>query len=157
MVRIQGSRIFKATLAGMFALCAASPIFGETAAPATGLGQSWPNAPDVSTSPNWHVYVFQLNGVKYIQVNDLAGTVHAAVGTANGVTIVLPVGVDAQHVKTAHALPASRAMTLSNVVYRDGAMTIMAVPQSSGGTQFTMAQTCGTAYGCTGGNVVGGP
>ena len=43
--------------------------------PSSGLGQSWPNTTDVSASPHWHVYVFQRNGVRYVQINDLSGKV----------------------------------------------------------------------------------
>ncbi|HUB92304.1 MAG TPA: hypothetical protein VMA74_21450, partial [Dyella sp.] len=114
MSRIQGVR--KALLAGFVAIGLTSTAFAQTSAPATGLGQSWPNASDVSANPNWHVYVFFLHGVKYIQINDLNGTVHAAVGAANGTTIVLPVGVDAQNVTTSTT---SAASSTAQVVYQD--------------------------------------
>ena len=66
--------------------------------PATGLGQAWPNASDVSSSPRWHVYVFIKDGVRYIQVNDLNGKVRGAIATANGQFLVLPIGTDAEGV-----------------------------------------------------------
>ena len=147
MSRSQGVR--KAVLAGFVAIGLTSTAFAQTSAPATGLGQSWPNATDVSASPNWHVYVFFLQGIKYIQINDLNGTVHAAVGAANGAAIVLPVGVDAQNVTT----PAtSTASSTAQVVYQDAATTVTATPQSSGKTSFVVEnlQAACPAYGCSG-------
>lgn len=161
MSRHQGSLVRKAAFAGLTALCVTSVAFAQTAAPATGLGQSWPNAADVSVSPNWHVYVFVLNGIEYIQVNDLNGTVHAAVGTANGTSIVLPVGVDSQSVTTAAqnapAQTSSSAVSTTSsgtqTVYRDSATTVTATPQSNGTTTFTVLSTasCPTAS-CGGGS-----
>jgi hypothetical protein len=163
MSRHYGAR--KALLAGLVAVGLTSTVFAQTSTPATGLGQSWPNAVDLSASPNWHVYVFVLNGIEYVQVNDLNGTVHAAVAAANGTTIVLPVGVDAGNVTVATSSnstststsTSSTSTSTSTVVYSDAATTITATPLSSGATQFTAAQTCGTAYSCTGGNVVASP
>jgi hypothetical protein len=140
--------VCKALLAGFVAIGLTSTAFAQTSASATGLGQSWPNATDVSANPHWHVYVFVLNGVKYVQINDLNGTVHAAVGTAGGATIVLPVGVDAQNVTTPTT---SAASSTAQVVYQDAATTVTATPQSSGNTSFAVQslQSC-PAYGCSG-------
>jgi hypothetical protein len=141
-------------LAGLAAFCVSSVSFAQTAAPATGLGQAWPNAPDVSVSPNWHVYVFALGGIKYIQVNDLNGTVHAAMGTANGTSIVLPVGVDAQNVATPTQAAASTSSgaisSASQTVYQDSTTTVTATPQSSG-TRFTILNTAACPSSCSGG------
>jgi hypothetical protein len=57
-----------------------------------GLGSAQPLASDVSLSPHFHVYRFIKQGIEYLQVNDTNGTVHVAMGTANGTLIVLPVG-----------------------------------------------------------------
>lgn len=113
--------------------------------PATGLGQAWPNAVDVSASPNWHVYVFVLNGVKYIQVNDLNGNVIGAIGAAGGQFITLPVGEYSQYVSTpqqrsARTSPVQTAGS-STTVYRDNSMVITAAPQSSGVTVLSAAMT----------------
>jgi hypothetical protein len=126
MSRIQGFR--KTLLAGFIFLGLASAASAQTAAPATGLGQPWPNAADLSANPNWHVYVFVLNGVEYVQVNDLNGTVHAAVGAANGTVVVLPMGVDSQNVST------SQPTTAGIPVYSDGLILVSAVPQTNGST-----------------------
>ncbi len=108
--------------------------------PATGLGQAWPNAVDVSLSPHWHVYVFVLNGVKYVQVNDINGNVIGAVGTAGGQFITLPIGEDSQYVST----PQQRAANTSSInsaasttVYRDSSTVVTATPQSDGTTKLT--------------------
>jgi hypothetical protein len=134
------------------ALGMTSAALAQTAAPTTGLGQAWPNAIDQSTNPRWHVYVFSLNGVKYIQVNDLNGTVHAAVGTAGGTSIVLPVGVDALSVRT--GTPPSSTTTSTQTVYRDSMTTMTATPQNNGTTVFTVTSICQDPYNCGGG---GGP
>ena len=133
MQRLPGVR--KVLLAGLIAIGLSSTAFAQTSTPATGLGQSWPNAADLSASPNWHIYVFFLNGIKYIQINDLNGTVHAAVGSVSGTVMVLPMGVDAQNVQTATSSASSTATT----VYSDATTTVTATPQSNGATEFLIS------------------
>jgi hypothetical protein len=117
--------------------------------PATGLGQAWPNATDMSASPHYHAYRFVQNGVRYIQVNSLDGTVLGAVGTAGSEFIVLPIG-NASQVSTPQQ-PASAAATAaspaSEVVYRDASTLITATPQTDGTTALT-ATTASTALTC---------
>jgi hypothetical protein len=137
MGRIHGS-LRKGALAGIVALCLTSASFAQTATPTSGLGQSWPNAADQSASPQWHVYVFYLNGVEYIQVNDLNGTVHAAVGTVGSTTIVLPIGVDSQNVNTSSVTTTSSSTT---TLYSDSTTTVTATPQSNGTTAFNATPT----------------
>jgi hypothetical protein len=132
-----------ALLAALMALGVVSGAHAQTASASSGLGQAWPNAADVSANPNWHVYVFQLNGIKYVQVNDLNGAVHAAVGTVGGTAFVLPIGVDAQNVTTTPTTSSS-AVT----VYQDATTTITATPQSNGTTTMAVEDTC-TAYTCS--------
>lgn len=150
MFRTQGSLARKVALAGLFALSSTTAAFAQTAMPSSGLGQSWPNAADLSTNPHWHVYVFNLNGIKYVQVNDLNGKVHAAIGTAGGATIVLPVGVDSQTVITSQATTTASTET----VYSDSTTTVTATPQTNGTTLFSATPT--TAGDCTGYNCGGG-
>ena len=148
-MRTKAHFIRNAALSSLFALCAASTAYAQTATPSTGLGQAWPNAADQSVSPNWHVYVFVLNGVKYIQINDLNGTVHAALGVANGAAVVLPMGVDAQNVSTTTG-SSSPSSSTTQTVYNDGTTAVTATPQSDGTTQFSaMTDACPTA-GCSG-------
>lgn len=155
MSRAQQSFVRKTAFAGLSALCITSIAFAQTSTPATGLGQAWPNATDVSTNPNWHAYVFVLNGIKYIQINDLNGTVHAAVGTANGSSIVLPVGVDSQNVVTSSSTTNSSSTTSSvsstQTVYQDSATTVTATPQSNGATTFKVLSAASCPSGCSGG------
>jgi len=114
----------------------------EAEAPATGLGQAWPNAVDVSLSPHWHVYVFVLNGVKYVQVNDLSGNVIGAVGTAGGQFITLPIGEDSQYVSTPQqraAHTSSSEAAAATTIYRDSSTVVTATPQSDGATQLNVS------------------
>ncbi|HUB89772.1 MAG TPA: hypothetical protein VMA74_08580 [Dyella sp.] len=129
---------------GIFMGLSLSGLAIAAEAPATGLGQAWPNAVDVSLSPHWHVYVFVLDGVKYIQVNDINGNVVGAVGTAGGQFITLPIGEDAQYVST----PQQRAAHLSSMkaatpttVYRDSATVVTATPLNNGTTALDAAAT----------------
>ncbi len=80
----------------VLSICFASQVMGQQ----SGLGSHWPNAADVSSSPNWHVYVFSQSGVKYIQVNDLSGNVREVVANAGDQFLVLPMGADMQRATT---------------------------------------------------------
>jgi hypothetical protein len=102
--------------------------------PSTGLGQSWPNAPDVSASPAFHVFLFERAGTRYVQVNDLNGNVRAAFAYAGNDIMGLPVGVDANRLVTSNqplAQPAS-----GTLVYRDASVTVTAVPSATGSMGF---------------------
>jgi hypothetical protein len=136
---------------GMFLGLGLSGMVAAAEPPATGLGQAWPNATDVSASPNWHVYVFVLNGIKYVQVNDLNGNVIGAIGTAGGQFITLPVG-QSHYVST----PQQRATRASSVraatpttVYNDGSTAITATPQSNGMTMLSAAAICSDPVECS--------
>jgi hypothetical protein len=123
------------------------------ATPATGLGQSWPNASDVSTNPNFHVYVFAMGGVEYIQVNDLNGNVLGSVGTAGGQFITLPIGRFAQQVVTpsqpASASTSATPVATSATVYNDGTTTVTATPLSDGTMRLNAAvQPCTDPVDC---------
>jgi uncharacterized protein YjlB len=125
-------------------------------APSTGLGQAWPNAADVSLSPHYHVYLFVRNGIRYVQINDLGGTVHAAIASANGTVLVLPVGVDAAQAKSSVASTAATAET----VYQDASVTVSATQQSNGSVQVIATpkaetDTCSDPGECS--NVVSAP
>ena len=122
--------------------------------PATGLGQSWPNATDVSVSPHYHVYVFIRDGIRYIQVNDLNGTVRGAVAVADHEVLVLPVGVDAQYVTASQANTQTASATnagTSETVYNDSSTQIAAIPAPTGVVHLNVATpaTC-TGFDCTG-------
>lgn len=87
---------------GIAAACC--PSGGNTAPKAaSGLGEEYPDAADLSADPAWGVYQFERDGVTYLQVNDAAGNVRAAVGRIGETVWVLPVGTDADRVQTAPA------------------------------------------------------
>ena len=80
---------------------------------ATGLGQAAPNAIDLVADPAWQLYEFQRGGVRYLQVNDAAGKVRAAVGRIDDLIWVLPVGVDVERVSVpGDSLPLGRGALL---------------------------------------------
>jgi hypothetical protein len=123
----------------------------SAAPPQNNLGQQWPNASDVSSNPSWHVYVFQRDGVRYIQINDIAGNVHAAFGTANGQYLVLPMGLDAArvYVVAPNTLPIN-----GDVVYQDAATQVISATDGTGTSTWTLrsiqpvssnATDCGSA------------
>lgn len=126
-------RLTRAVLAVLLLAVTGSAM---AATPATGLGQAWPNATDYSTNPNFHVYVFSLGGVQYIQVNDTNGNVLGSVGTASGQFITLPIGRFAQQVATPSQAPtASTSATPTAAptsVYNDGTTAVTATPLSDG-------------------------
>lgn len=103
----------------------------------TQLGLAWPNTPDVSASPHWHVYVFELNGVRYIQINDLDGVVRGAFASENGQFLVLPMGSNSQQISTPqHSIglpPNLIGITWTEVVYQD-ANVVVSVTLSVNGT-----------------------
>ena len=126
--------------AGMSAVVVAQDVV-----PANGLGQSWPNAPDVSSSAHYHVYRFERDGITYVQINDLQGRVRAAVANAKQVAFALPIGVDAQNVAVTTA-PSSTDLT--QVVYQDDGLTVMAAPQADGSANVIAVAACDPAQ-CT--------
>jgi hypothetical protein len=141
--------VFRRTaLAGMIVLSMACTATAQTspAESITGLGESWPNATDVSANPNWHAYVFQKDGVRYIQINDRNGTVHAAFGKAGEMVFALPVGVDAQRVDVIDAL---NPQGVAETIYQDESVTIEAVLQSDGVMKIATKNGCGDPLNCT--------
>lgn len=138
------------------ALCAALAVSTSVMArqfPATGLGQSWPNASDVSSSPRWHVYVFVKDGVRYIQVNDLNGRVRSAFATANGQFLVLPIGADAEHASAGpngSALTTAITGTPGETIYRDGEVRITTNFLPNGSPMFAAdSTTCSDPVECS--------
>lgn len=123
----------------------------QTPPTAAGLGQSWPNAPDVSSSPQWHVYVFERDGVRFVQVNDLNGTVRGAFAVAGGQFLRLPIGTDSQFVSTPQQPRKTAAVTHtapSQTVYQDNVIKVLATPQSQG--RVMLDADCQDKRGCGG-------
>ena len=84
-------------------------------AASSGLGESSPDAVDLAADQAWQVYEFQRDGVRYVQVNDSAGTVRAAAGRIGGTAWVMPIGADADRV----AVPGDTMPTgVPSVLYR---------------------------------------
>lgn len=140
--------LFRAAAVAGLSLAGAFGVAMAANPPSSGLGQAWPNAADVSASPNWHAYVFTLGGVKYIQINDLNGNVIGAVGTANGQFITLPIGVGSQLVSTPQQPAASADATAAaaaapTTVYQDGATQVTATPMSNGMVRLQAVDTGG--------------
>lgn len=116
----------------------------QSSIPTAGLGQSWPNAPDVSRSPNYHVYVFIRDGIRYVQVNDLAGHILAAVASSGGTYLRLPIGLSTvtDMKVVAAASPQTRrsaATSNSDVVYQDDSLQMAVAPQTGGTPIITVA------------------
>ncbi|WP_232820882.1 hypothetical protein [Dyella sp. C11] len=134
----------RACLVGMLALASSGAALADQP-PASGLGQSWPNASDVSSNPNFHAYVFTLGGIQFVQINDTNGNVIGAVGTANGQFITLPVGRFSQLVTTPQQGPAvtpAAAAAAPTTVYQDSATTVTATALSDGTLQLKAAAAC---------------
>jgi hypothetical protein len=144
-----GSMRFKLTLwAGLCCALVSGAAFAQTSTSAlsTGLGQAWPNVADQSLSPSWHAYVFMLNGIEYVQVNDAYGNVQGAVGTVGGTRFILPIGANAKRFTTTVSSDTPRTGTM---VYQDANVTILAVPTANG---VVLETDCGSSVQCTGGH-----
>ncbi|MBB3229166.1 hypothetical protein FHW69_003820 [Luteibacter sp. Sphag1AF] len=128
---------------------AAGSAFSAAAPPSTGLGQAWPNATDVSVSPRYHVYVFERHGIRYVQVNDLNGTVRAAFGTAAGDVFALPIGMDADRLVTLSEPVAAATAATGETVYRDENTSVNATPLSDGGIRMLVVGTCDNPAQCS--------
>lgn len=135
--------LWRSALTGLIAMACSLPALADQP-PANDLGKSWPNAPDVSASPHWHVYVFVRDGVRYIQINDTNGNVRGAFATANGVYLVLPMGRDAQLVTTPQDAPATQpddASQQGETVYQDSSVQVTATPLVSGAVMLNAVAT----------------
>jgi hypothetical protein len=113
----------------------------------SGLGQSWPNAPDLSSSARYHVFVFVKDGVRFIQVNDSAGRVRGALATAGGQMLVLPIGTAAQ-VVVQNAPAADPPAASGEPVYQDDEVAITAQPQRNGTLRLLAASACKDPITC---------
>ena len=120
------------------------------AANQNGLGQSWPNAQDVSSSPRWHVYVFERNGIRYVQINDLNGNVRAAFAAQGGSFLVLPIGTDASRVATPQDPQPAPANTQGEIVYQDNDVRVQVTPQANSVmTMQAVDSTCSDPVECS--------
>lgn len=88
----------------------------------TGLGESLPKTSDLSSDPQWQVYEFERDGIRYLQINDGANTARAAIGQIGATAWVLPIGRDADHVAIQAGASAAVA---GRVVYRDETVEVI--------------------------------
>jgi hypothetical protein len=132
----------RAVLAFGLAVCLSG--VASAGAPATGLGQAWPNAADQSLATGFHAYVFVIGGIQYIQINDGAGNVLGAVGNAGGQYIVLPVGRFAPQVSTPQQTATTTATptAAATTVYNDSVTQVTATPMSDGTMALTATALC---------------
>lgn len=94
----------------------------------TGLGESLPKASDLSSDPQWQVYEFVRDGIRYLQINDGANATRAAIGQIGATAWVLPVGRDADRV----AIQANSSLVQNGrVVYRDDEVEVVHFMESN--------------------------
>jgi hypothetical protein len=106
----------------------------------SGLGQASTSAVgDVSSSSNYHVYVFTRGGTRYIQVNDASGAVRGAFAITAYKAVGLPIGSDASRVATPDEPLPAPAVTTGETVYRDSAIQVFVAPQPNGTMQLMLA------------------
>ena len=113
---------------------------------ANELGKAWPNAQDVSRNPRWHVYVFERDGVRYIQINDLRGHVHGAFATIDGAFLVLPMG--SADMKTT-SFGSSATSPAGETIYSDTTVVVRVAPQANGHTVVIESSTCTDPARCS--------
>jgi len=135
----KGFAVSAALLVGLMATTFAGSALAQQQ-PSTGLGSAWPtDTPDVSSMPGYHVYTWMKSGVKYIQVNDSSGKVLVAVATADDVFLPLPMGSDAQNLRTPQDASYNPTPTTSATVYQDDSVKVTATPQVDGAMLFQAA------------------
>ncbi|MGE7139650.1 hypothetical protein ACQKIE_18645 [Luteibacter sp. NPDC031894] len=118
-----------ATLAGAPVCCASGDNgkpSGMSAVGTTELGQFNPSVQNLSLSPEYQVFQFTREGIRYIEVADLAGAPRAAFTVVNGALLTLPIGPD-----TAQQVAISPAWT--DVVYDDGSVVVARRTAADGG------------------------
>ncbi|KAB7770398.1 hypothetical protein CEK69_10955 [Xanthomonas sp. LMG 12462] len=141
MKRMKTSMLTHIALAGALLACtgaaqACCPDGGHGApAASAGLGESLPKARNLALDPAWRIYEFSRDGVTYLQINDVAGTVRAAVGRVNDTLWVLPMGADVARV----TLPAKGTGTSGSVVYQTSGFVVRLVPGGNGGDSWQIS------------------
>ncbi|WP_333676788.1 hypothetical protein [Dyella sp.] len=143
---VKGSLI---ALALATALGASALVF---AGDSQDLGSNLPARPDVSASPQFHVYQWLRNGVTYIQVNDINNNVDFAVATGGGEVLVLPIGhpelvnVAQSASASGQSIYASTAVTISQVA---GSFMVVAGTPTTSSAPIATAPTMTTDALCS--------
>jgi len=114
------------------------------AADLRGLGATWPNAADVSRSVQFHAYRWDANGVKYVQINNSAGSPVAALAVAGRQVLVLPIG----NPDTVQVLDARPVTTAGQVVYDDGQLVITGSPSAGTLVAYAAEEECRDPVEC---------
>lgn len=128
-------------LGGPAVAWACCPSDGTGVARSTGLGMQFPVAEDLAIDSAWQVYEFQRDGVRYLQINDRAGGVRAAIAYVSDTFWVLPVGTDPDRVSTPDKPRALPTGVTGRVIYRSAAAEVLAFTGSDGITFFSVSST----------------
>ncbi|MCI2243822.1 hypothetical protein L3067_04265 [Xanthomonas sp. PPL568] len=113
--------------AAAFACCPSGGSGSPGSVPAAkGLGESAPQAANLSADPEWGVYEFARDGINYLQINDSRGAVRAAVGRIDATAWVMPMGSDVDRVTVAASSSAG------TVVYTSDRFVVRALKGSDG-------------------------
>ncbi|KLD78459.1 hypothetical protein FZ025_02150 [Xanthomonas hyacinthi] len=83
----------------------------------SGLGESAPQAVDLSTNPAWRIYHFERNGVTYLQINDTTGQVRGAIGRIENTAWVTPIGKEVGAVSIVDVLDKTRGAVVYDARY----------------------------------------
>ncbi len=90
----------------------------------SGLGEPFPTSTDLSISSTWSVYEFERDGIRYLQINDKAGNVRAAVGHIPGTFWVLPIGSNADRVAVPGTSVPDSFGAPTSLIYRNSEVEI---------------------------------
>lgn len=96
------------------------------------LGQSFPPIGLVAQDAAWRVYEFEREGIRYVQVNDAYGVVHAAVGRIGDTLWVLPMGTDVDRVRVSGAGVTLALPSGARTVYRSAEIEVNVVLDANG-------------------------
>lgn len=109
-----------------------------------GLGQSWPDAPDMSIRAGYHVYVFERSGIRYVQVNDAGGRVRGAAGVVGDQIFGLPIGSDAPLLTTPSdsTTRSGKAPQSGELIYQDDTIQVLAEPQAANALRIMVQSNC---------------
>jgi hypothetical protein len=94
----------------------------------TGLGESAPDASDLSSDPAWKIFQFERDGIRYLQVNDTANSARAAIGQIGATAWVLPIGRDADRVSIQAN---TQSPVTGRILYRDDEIEVVHYRQSN--------------------------
>lgn len=119
--------LFASPLLAYGQCCPGSGTGSELAA--VGMGESNPSASDLSADAGWRIHAFERDGITYYQINDAVGSVHAILGTLDGVFWTLPIGSSPHLVSVPGRRLPSPAGAQGSVVYRGSAFSLVLYEQ----------------------------